>query len=582
MRIMLISPYAGIEDHVYREALILKAFKDSGHQIYYVTCNMAFNQFCMNHLVHELEFNSPVSQKLRSCNKCIKNSKLIQSSLVVDGQLQISQASLKDQKRYTAQLKEVNNSNWVNFEYENIKIGRIAFYEFALQHKINKLEIPDELFLQYKSHLSSVLQAYEYANEILSEVKPDAILVYNSRYSINNIFCKVADKLCVTHYTLNASGHWDKIYDRFTFFLSEDEAFSISKSTEWEYFKHIPLSLEEVLDVFKYLSSAIFPASNWHYSEKSQITNLIDLKKHFGIAQNQKTIIVTLSSEDELFALEESEILKLKVSYNSKLIFRNLEEWLFSIFKIAEKNKNLFFIIRPHPRDFPGRRGGQVKSDQAKFMEKFFSEVSIPSNCYVNYPNELVSIYDLMRIADLLLNQSSSVGVDFASFGVPIIHNNPKMLFSYPPDLGVSIIRNDDYEKVILETLDAPVKNNEKQILAFRWLYFKFFRIGFPIENSEFKFISRIKLYCLANKNSRSYFLFKLLSIYYKFARFISRTDNFHFVRCVEDGLKGTHSLAYLNHQKTYQLGNFGLFEENGYNIDGIYSAYFNGKLNRE
>jgi hypothetical protein len=187
-----------------------------------------------------------------------------------------------------------------------------------------------------------------------------------------------------------------------------------------------------------------------------------------------------------------------------------------------------------------------------------------------------------MRIADLLLNQSSSVGVDFISFGVPVIHNNPKMLFSYPIDLGVNIIRNSDYEKVILETLDAPVKNNEKQILAFRWLYFKFFRIGFPIENSEFKFISRIKLYCLANKNSKSYFLFKLLSLYYKLARFISRTDNFHFVKCVEDGLKGTHTLAYLDHQKTYQPSNFGLFEEIDYDIDKMYLTYFNGKLNKE
>ncbi len=575
MRIALISPFAGIEQHVFRESIILKSFKEHGHQIYYISCDKAFEQFCMTQRVHGLNFNSSISDKKRICTLCVKNRNFINDLLELNGSHKISTESnsvyLEQQNNFDA----VDNINWVDFKVNGFDLGRMAFYEFALEHKINQLRFPESLLPQYKSHLANTIIAYQSAKEILSEIKPDALLMYNSRYSVNNIFAKVAESEGVNYYTLNASGHWDEYYERFTMFCSEDESFALSKSSEWEFFKGIKLSENEILDVFKYLSSVMFQNNNWVYSESFKSKDPVNLRNVFGIEKSQKVVLVTLSSEDELIALEESRILSFKVNYNANLTFKNLEEWLTSIFEIATKDASNFFIIRPHPRDFPGRVAGNIKSDQAKFLDNFLSKIKLPKNCYINYPAELISIYDIMQITDLLLNQSSSVGADFASFGIPVLHNNPEILFAYPNELGYNLNSTLNYEDLIQHLLNNNL-DSERQILAFRWIYFRFFRCPFPVENSSKTIINRLKFYCLINFNLFSYVLKKFLILYEYVGRNSRTSANFHFVKCVELALKGTHELAQLD----YTLDRA---EQDSMNserlIPTLFTEFINGRL---
>jgi hypothetical protein len=547
MRIALLSPFAGIEQHVFRESIILKSFKEHGHQIYYISCDKAFEQFCMTQRVHGLNFKSSIADKKRICTLCVSNRNFINKLLKLDGSYKISRERNSIYLEHQNDFDNVNNINWVDFKVNGFDLGRMAFYEFALEHKINQLKFPESLIPQYKSHLASTIIAYQNAEEILSEIKPDALFMYNSRYSVNNIFAKVAESHGAKYYTLNASGHWDEYYRRFTMFCSEDEAFALSKSSEWEFFKSIKLSENEIFDVFKYLSSVVFQKNNWVYSESSKLRDPFKLRSVFGIEKSQKVVLVTLSSEDELIALEESRVLSFKVNYNANLTFKNLEEWLTSIFDIATRNTSIFFIIRPHPRDFPGRVAGSIKSDQANFLDNFLSKMQLPKNCYINYPAELVSIYDIMQITDLLLNQSSSIGADFASFGIPVLHNNPEILFAYPNELGYNLNSYLNYENLIHLLLSNDL-DSERQILAFRWIYFRFFRCPFPVQNSSETLINRLKFYCLINSNLLSLFLKRFLILYERVGRNSITPANSHFVKCVELSLKGTHELAKLDY----------------------------------
>jgi len=549
---MLLSPFAGIADHVIRESAILKAFKDSNHTTYYVSCNLAYQDFCVNHAAQGLAYDSSPTQKMKCCIACRKNARIIRNSLVLDGNEEIQFENPFIDITLVDTLNKIDSENWKDFKLNEFSLGRMAFYEFALQNKINSLIIPDELMNEYKIHLSNVISAYNNAIRILTKIRPSVLLVYNSRYSVNNVFCKVAESLNIKYFTLNAAGNWDEYYEKFTFFSSEDEAFAISKSSEWSYFQNIPLRDSQITKVFDYLSSVIYPRNSWNYSVKSTYSDLQEIRKYFGIADNKKIIVVTLSSEDELIALEESEILKYRVSYTSDLAYRNLTEWLNAILEIARNNGDLFFIIRPHPRDFPGTRGGLNKSEQAKVLESYFSNTSFPDNFYINLPKENISVYDLMKISDLLLNQSSSVGAEFAAFGIPIIHNNPQMLFAYPRILGSNLVDFENYERQILQCLSQPKERN--QIMAFRWLYFKFYRINYKVEDSDPKFVRRIKNSALRELTNKGKLFSLFLFLYYIFAKRVSSVKNQDFVQCVENSLKGTHSLAYLQHIKNNEF----------------------------
>jgi hypothetical protein len=547
---MLVRLYASATEQVRAESLILKAFKSAQHDITYVNCNKALNDFCLNHYISGLNFDSQEAEKNRVCDKCLDNSRFVSknfnSPLVM-----VNKIINPSHNQISNEIANLNNSNWLNYEIDNFKVGRIAFYEFALRHKIFSLTIPDSLFPEYISELRNVITGLSEARRILENTRPDSLILYNSRYSINNIFRKAAERLNIPVYTLNFSGNWDNYTARATLFKSEDDFFGISKSNEWTYFRNVPLDLSEISEVKDTLSSLVFPNNNWNWSTGSKLLNSEDLKKFFGVKKEQKIIVLTLSSADELVALEVSEVLKDRVGYQQGLNFTDLEEWLNSVILIAEKNPSLFFIIRLHPRDFPGARNLKNKSEQGQRIENFFSSKSIPNNVYVNYPNQNISIYDIMRITHLLINQSSSIGAEFACFGVPILHSNPQMLFAYPKELGNNLEDKEQFEKTIFTMLNSQESLLlNRQLIAFRWMYFKFCRIGLEIKEVDPRIIRKLTLLSLQTSNWKAKLARILVTLYSQFAKSRGFEANIDFERCIDLGLNGTHELAYLTHKE--------------------------------
>jgi hypothetical protein len=551
MQIMLVRFYASASEQVQAESLILQAFKSRLHDVTYVNCNKALSDFCLNHYISGLSFDSQELEKNRVCNKCLDNSRFVSKNIKPATQVMVNKLIDPNLHQIFNEIANIDNSNWYNYELDNFKVGRIAFYEFALRHKIFSLTIPDSLLPEYRNELRNVITVLSEARSILEKSKPDSLILYNSRYSVNNIFRKAAERLNIPVYTLNFSGNWDSYTAKATLFKSEDDFFGISKSGEWNYFRDITLNLSEISEVKNTLSSLVFPNNTWNWSTGSKLLNPDDLKKFFGVKQGQKIIVLTLSSADELVALEVSEILKDKVGYQQGLNFTDLEAWLSSILLIADKNPSLFFIIRLHPRDFPGARNLKNLSEQGQRIENFFLNKSIPNNVYVNYPNQNISIYDIMRISHLLINQSSSVGAEFACFGIPVLHSNPQMLFAYPKELGNNLENVEQFEETIFTMLNSQESLLlNRQVIAFRWMYFKFCRIGLEIKEVDPSVIRKLTLAALNNSNSKAKLARILVLLYGKLAKSKRFEANIDFERCIVLGLRGTHELAYLTHRE--------------------------------
>ena len=141
--------------------------------------------------------------------------------------------------------------------------------------------------------------------------------------------------------------------------------------------------------------------------------------------------------------------------------------------------------------------------------------------------------------------------------------------------MGYNLNSNLNYEDFIQHLLNNNL-DSERQILAFRWIYFRFFRCPFPVENSSKTIINRLKFYCLINFNLFSYVLKKFLILYEYFGRNSKTSANFHFVKCVELSLKGTHELAQLDYT-------FDRAEQDSMNserlIPALFTEFINGRL---
>src|SRR5690606_6941171 len=102
--------------------------------------------------------------------------------------------------------------------------------------------------------------------------------------------------------------------------------------------------------------------------------------------------------------------------------------------------KDLFLIIRVHPREFPNKRDS-LKSDHALELEQTLSE--LPENVRVNWPSDNISLYDLAQIMDVCLNSWSTAGKEMGTLGIPVVLYSADLVF-YPADLNYLAVSADD------------------------------------------------------------------------------------------------------------------------------------------
>jgi len=113
-------------------------------------------------------------------------------------------------------------------------------------------------------------------------------------------------------------------------------------------------------------------------------------------------------------------------------------------------------------------------------LQKLF--VNLPGNVRVNWPQDQLSIHDLIKITDVGLNATSTVGLELGMFGTPVVVYDADQLLAYPSDINYVASNPDDY----YQKIDIAIKEGwsfENVRKTFRWLSYKFERMSIDISD---------------------------------------------------------------------------------------------------
>lgn len=489
MKVVVFALHSGMWDHAFPEAVIAESLAKQGHDITYVTCNQTLSGFCTVMTAYGLSDRANHTEKTRVCQACVRCAYLIVKQFKFKNYSINSKLSETDNIQAQKLLSKLSQENLIDFEIEGIFIGKITLYQMLLEYKKNSINFNENEWDRVVIELNNSIKTFFAGKRIIEDEKPDAVIVYNSLYSVNHIFCKLCEKWGIKTYFLHAGGNLATRLE--TMILASNDGFQYYRELikKWHEFKNIPCSEKLIASVKGHLLSVMQASTLFSYSVSVKENN-INIRDYFSIPKHKKVILAAMSSNDERYAAELVGVFK----QPNNLLFPDQNQWLTSVIQYVKNREDLFLIIRVHPREFANRRESVI-SENYHELKKILD--NLPSNVKVNWPSDQISLYQLAHDIELCLNSWSSAGKELSALGIPVLIYS-KELQVYPHDINYVGETEFEYYAMFEKALDDGW-SFELIRKAFRWYAFEYFITTLNISDS-YKDRSPNFIYRVANR----------------------------------------------------------------------------------
>lgn len=369
------------------------------------------------------------------------------------------------------------------FKYDDISIGINASYEFNLYYKLASTDIPSHLWPIYLIHLRNSLIAAIAGRKILETRRPDRLVVYNNLYSTNHVMVDLAESMGIYSFGLHAGSHHRDRVSEITIFRGNSGQALVARAKSWERYRLIGLSSEEVRHAYIHIREMILAKSPWVYSVAARGASTTEIRNFFGVQSHQKVLLATMASGDEQFCYS----LVASAPDGQRPMTEFQVEWLNKLIQWVGDKPDLFLIIRVHPREFPNKREAVISPHVEKYKAVF---QNLPKNIIINWPTDNISMYDLFKIVDVGLNNTSSAGLEMMCFGIPIVEYDSTQLFAYPVEFSYDANSSQDYFSRILKALDNG-KDSASFYKACQWLEYRSNVIAIDISDGFEEYVNQ-------------------------------------------------------------------------------------------
>lgn len=459
--VVIFAPYAAIRVHSFPEALVASSIAKAGTEVLYVSCDGMMIEGCAAMSAYKMSPKSPIAARTLMCSVCRRQRDALSQGV---GSSVVSMESFltPDLESELATLaSEIDVADIINLDIDGFKVGRIALHETILNYKLTALdELTSEALTDFRIRLLHVLRSLHVTKSLIQKHSPSRIITYNTHLSTNYIMMLIAEREGVPTFGLHAGGNMAKRLSSLYVFRRDMVQLYQDWIARFEYeWSSLPTTANGIRDAAQHFRALTSGQSVWVYSIPKAKT-FFDVRAHYNISSNQRILLATLSSYDELFSSQ-----MMGVMGTPPLMFETQIDWLNELIHYVGTRPDWFLIIRVHPREFPNHRDN-VHSTHAKRLSEAL--VRLPPNIRVNWPEDGISLYDLIPYVDVGLNGWSSTGKELAFLGIPVVIYNRELLY-YPANLNLLASDRDDYFRQI-EIAIRDGWSFDRIRLTFRWL----------------------------------------------------------------------------------------------------------------
>lgn len=471
-KVLYFNPYSGILEHLKIEKDLHRVARNSKMSVDFLRCDGFYSEFCTVMSAMSLNPKSSHTEKKDVCTRC-KSLDSFSRDLKKSNYLVIDHLiSPEIEQQVSRLMSKIDVDNWMDFELNGVFFGRVASYEFLLRHKLSSPVVPLELWVELRKEIESTLTTYLTAYDFLRSSNYKMVGVYNFLYGMNRAFSLAAEHLGIRTFSVQGNGYVQSLHSRYLIYDTNSRFWYLNSSSDWTTAREYPIAPWQILQVYRHFRALFKAKSVWVYSTPKLSIGRAKIRSLLGIPRNKKIYLLTTSSADEQFAFNFVGFIP-EASKATNRVFQDNFDWIKETVEIFKRNPEKILVIRIHPREFANKREG-LNSKEGSAIVNFLRDMELPNNIIVNVPKDEISLYDLANITEMLINSTSTVGLEFAALGIPSISVSPELLTAYPPELSLLIKSKKDYEELLTSRLNRDHFFNVK--MAFRWMNFRYGR----------------------------------------------------------------------------------------------------------
>ncbi len=445
MKLLFFAPFSGIWPHAALEARLAVALQQRGHDVVYVTCGGALHRHCVVMASMQLAADARETERNEVCRSCTARANSVRSAFGLRGPQLGEILGVGAINQIHERIDHSEDHALLVSTWDGLPVGRRALFPFLLYHKKDDLEFSPAQWRAYRDQLYQTMLSVSAARQLISQYHPDAVLTYSATYSVISAFLEVARDAGVADYFFEACGNHAYRDHRAILGRASILEWYLYLRSVWATLGQQPARPALIGEVGDHLDNLFNSRTAFAYSTASSLRS-DPLRKMLGAEDDTKILLATLSSHDELFASVEAELVP-----RPTFVFASQLKWLDWLLEYVAARPQLHLVIRVHPREFPNRRDkADLISTHAKRLQQRL--INLPPNCFVNWPDQNLSLYDLAKDVDVVLNAWSSAGKEMGLLGLPVVEWATEVLL-YQPDERYCATDHDSYRSCIEKAL---------------------------------------------------------------------------------------------------------------------------------
>jgi hypothetical protein len=413
--VLFFTPEAGVVPHLVAQCLLARTLVELGQQVLMVRCHGLFNR-CPVMDMFDLPYQGADEDKRQACGRCLHASNVVLSEYGLPA------IALKDfltpavTERLAAVKQEVATDPR-RFTFDGIAFGELCTQDLALGTKVSDFsEVSGEHHLAFCQYIFNAVASYLLTGALMAQV-PVAKLVTHNDYGLLVGARLAAQRRGVPAWTVSFASHL--VVDRRRLLLLPEpiRASDRATSADWPRFRDLALPEAVVKELTDDTLARLGSKGSHVYSPAKTFAGP-DLHAQLGIPAGKTLLVAYTSSLDERLAAIAMENALALPAPPVQQPFADQIDWLAELCRFVEASDRYFLVVRVHPREGANKRERRVSQHLVKLRASFDRPFA---NCRFVWPEDKVSSYDLGEIADVVLTSWSTIGIELARLGVPVL-----------------------------------------------------------------------------------------------------------------------------------------------------------------